>query len=274
MNEKQGIQEPESRIQNEKQMGFSAGFWGPRSSFIVHRSSFILISACAFALYAWTAAPTLTWGGGDSAKLALWVHRGEIGHAAESHPLYVLLGRAFAALPLGGDLAHRLNLFSALCAALAVGAMFLLCGEAGKSVFGAACASVALALSHTFWLHAVLTEVYALHLLLLLSALACLLRWDRTGRHRYLYLSALLFGAGLANHILTAWALPGVAYFVLSGCRGFSPHPGSRCSPPLSHLWERGSRAERGGVRADPRPPTPLLAFTRASASTAGACSG
>jgi len=179
------------------------------------------------------------------------VHRGEIGHAAESHPLYVVLGRAFAALPLGGDLAYRLNLFSALCAALAVGAMFVLCGEVGRSLFGAACASVALALSHTFWLHAVLTEVYALHLLLLLSALTCLLRWDRTGRDRALYLSAFLFGAGVANHILIAWAVPGVGYFIWS--RGkVAPHPPpSQAAKPLfpPPSPTRGGREGAGGGR-------------------------
>ena len=197
----------------------------------------LLISACAFALYAWTAAPTLAWGGGDSAKLAIWVHRGEIGYAAESHPLYVTLGRLFASLPLEGDLAYRLNLFSGFGAALAVGAMTLLCGEVTGSPFAAACAAGALALSHTFWMHATLTEVYALHLFLLLSALACLLRWGRTGRDRDLCLSAFFVGAGVANHILTVWALPGVVYFIGSRRKGQGTRVPFRLSPFPFPLW-------------------------------------
>ena len=205
----------------------------------------LLLSACAFALYAWTAAPTLAWGGGDSAKLAIWVHRGEIGYAAESHPLYVTLGRLFAALPLGGDLACRLNLFSGFGAALAVGATVLLCGEVTGSAFAAACAAGALALSHTFWMHATLTEVYALHLFLLLSALTGLLRWGRTGRDRDLCLSAFFLGAGVANHILTVWALPGVAYFVWS--RPHPPPPRFARRPLPLPLGEGGGR---GRVRS------------------------
>ncbi|MSS71988.1 MAG: DUF2723 domain-containing protein [Candidatus Latescibacteria bacterium] len=215
----------------------------------------LLTFVCALILYVWTAAPTIAWGGGDSAKLALWVHRGEIGYAAESHPLYVTLGRLFASLPLGGDLAYRLNLFSAVCAALAVCAMCVLCGELTGSAFAAACAAAAFALSHTFWLHAVLTEVYALHLLLLLSALACLLRWDRTGKNRDLYLSAGLLGAGVANHILTVWALPGVVYLIWSRGR-VAPHPppfqGAKpLSPPPSPTrgGREGAGGGRGGVR-------------------------
>jgi hypothetical protein len=188
----------------------------PPGPFTLPASRFtcLLLSASALALYAWTAAPTLSWGGGDSAKLSIWVHREEIGYAAESHPLYVLLGRLFSALPLGGDLAYRLNRFSGFCAALAVGVLFRLCRGLTGSDLAAAGASAAFAVSHTFWLHAVLAEVYALHLLLLLGLLACLLLWDRSGKDRHLCLAAGCFGAGVANHILTAWALPGVVWWV------------------------------------------------------------
>ena len=176
----------------------------------------LLVAACALALYAWTAAPTITWGGGDSAKLAVWVHGVQMGHSSESHPLYVALGWIFASLPLGGDLPYRLNLFSGFCGALAVYAMFVLCRHLTGSSFAAACASSALALSHTFWLHSVITEVYALHLLLLLSSLASAIRWSLGGADRHLRLGALFFGAGVANHLLTVWALPGLACLVLS----------------------------------------------------------
>ena len=207
------------------------------------------ISACAFLLYYWTAAPTLTWGGGDSAKLAIWVFQGEVGYAPESHPLYVILGRIFAWLPLGGDLAYRLNLFSAFCSGLAVYAMFLITRRMAGTDFPAACASSALALSHTFWLHAVITEVYALHILFLLVTLGSFLRWAGSGESLYLYLASGLFGAGVSNHILMTWAVPGIIYLLISHRRELRTRLviGSLAScclglSPLIFAWIQGAQ--------------------------------
>src|SRR5262245_21083367 len=78
------------------------------------------VALAAFSLYAHTAAPTITWlnGGADSAELVTASYTLGIAHPP-GYPLYVLLGKAWSLLPLAGDVAHRYNLFSAFCGALA-----------------------------------------------------------------------------------------------------------------------------------------------------------
>jgi hypothetical protein len=115
----------------------------------------------ALGVYGYTLAPGVIWG--DSASLAVQVHEQEFFFGtAGDHPLFVFLGLAFARLP--GELARNLNLLSAVCAALAVAVVFLVGQALGSSVLSGAVAAAALAFSHAFWLHAVITEVYTLSL--------------------------------------------------------------------------------------------------------------
>ncbi|GEM_PF-395803 len=93
------IQNPKSKIQNP-----------------------IAVALIAFTVYLFTLAPTITWqhGGADSGELAAAVATLGIPHPP-GYPTYVLLGYLWTALPLGGDLAYRLNLLSAVGAAIASG---------------------------------------------------------------------------------------------------------------------------------------------------------
>ena len=81
----------------------------------------LVLSAAAFGLYLFTAAPDL--GLVDSAELALTCATGGVPHPP-GVPLYRLLGGLFANLPVSTP-ARALNLMSAFFAALAVGATFL-----------------------------------------------------------------------------------------------------------------------------------------------------
>ena len=82
----------------------------------------LAVTELALGAYLPTLAPTITWrnDGSDSGDLAAAVATLGIAHPP-GYPTYVLFGRAWAALPLGGDLAYRLNLLSAVCAALGAG---------------------------------------------------------------------------------------------------------------------------------------------------------
>ena len=65
-------------------------------------------------LYIRTLAPSLLFG--DSAEFQTIAHTLGIGHPT-GYPVYVLLARLFTLLPIG-EVAYRVNLFSAFCAAL------------------------------------------------------------------------------------------------------------------------------------------------------------
>src|SRR5262249_4886021 len=139
------------------------------------------------------------------------------------YPLYVLLGKAWSLLPLGGDVAHRYNLFSALCGALAAALVALitlhLCrrirtppGDPATtgwpdpaSLLAAVVAALGLAAAPAYWAQATVAEVYTLHALLLTVALGLLLAWSTrqapSGRVGLLALASLTVGLALGNHL-------------------------------------------------------------------------
>src|SRR5512136_2984111 len=84
----------------------------------------------AAAVYWLSLAPTITWqhDGADSGDLATAVAVGGVPHPS-GYPTYLALAELFRVLPLGGDVAYRLNLMSAVCAAAAAGLLSLAIGQ-------------------------------------------------------------------------------------------------------------------------------------------------
>ena len=165
----------------------------------------VAVGLLSFLAYWATLAPGLTWAhdGADGGDLAAAVAVGGIPHPP-GYPTYLLLGRLFAALPVG-DVAFRLNLMSAACAAMAVGLVFVIvvlivvciCGEDSLLVLGAAAAAaLVFAFSPVFWSQAVITEVYALNALFVALVLLLALR-PRTSP----VLISFVLGLGLGNHL-------------------------------------------------------------------------
>ncbi len=173
-----------------------------------HRAGSILLLAGA-ALYGLTLAPTVLWG--DDAMFQRALATG----ALTNHPLWGLLARLFAQLPVG-DLAFRANLASAVYAVGAVGFLFLATLALTDSLRAAVAAGAVLAVSHTFWLEAVRAEVYTLHMLLFLGGLWAFFRWRRARCIRWLILGLLFWGVGTVNHLLLTVAWPGGLWLVLS----------------------------------------------------------
>jgi hypothetical protein len=188
------------------------------------------------ALYIRTAAPSVL--SGDSAEFQLAAPLLGVPHPT-TYPLYVLLGKlATLAIPFG-DLAWRVTIVSAVCAALAVALCFLLGREVVGSAPAALVAALALGLAPGLWNAATLAEVYAL-LMALLATLAYLLvrddgRWttdagrqtlDETRHpvtsssitHRWwrLRLAAFVAGLGFAHHgLFVIVGLPLLAGYLL-----------------------------------------------------------
>jgi hypothetical protein len=168
----------------------------------------ILAVAAGTALYALTCAPTVLWG--DSVVFQARVREldwfGTLGLAL-AHPVYIALARVMAFLPLG-DFAHRVNLFSGLCAALSLGVSMDLLLSLTRDRLSALCGTLLLAVSHTFWTHAVIAEVYSLYGLGLLTELWLLERFFRFKRPGWLVLALLVNGLNTANHLLAVLNLP------------------------------------------------------------------
>jgi hypothetical protein len=117
------------------------------------------------AVYFYTAAPSVTLV--DSGEFVLACSKLGIGHAP-GVPTYVLLGHLFSLLPISADLARRTNLFSSFCCALAAGFAYLLTRELLRDLDPrlALAGALAYGFSSALWSWAVVTEVYALNILL------------------------------------------------------------------------------------------------------------
>ncbi len=161
--------------------------------------------AAALALFASRAAPGVTFE--DSGELATATVVWGVPHPP-GYPLQMLVGRLWweGASFFTNDPARALNLFSAVCAAGAVGWLASFTARLGAR-FGAAFATGALlALSTTFAAQAVVTEVYALTALVLV-----LLLREATTAQRPLTRSAFLFGLALCAHPVGLFTAPLVA---------------------------------------------------------------
>jgi len=149
----------------------------PRRRSLLHVLGIALLAfGLSLLLYFVTLAPTV--GAGSAANLQFDAHRMEVGGGAANHPLSVALGHLATRMPiLIGDEAYRVNLASALIAALALTIVFLctlsildvsqLGGTAWGRVLFAGVGTASLALSHGFWSRAVVADPTPLNVLLL-----------------------------------------------------------------------------------------------------------
>ncbi len=195
-----------------------------------------LVAAGLLPLYLRTLAPGLSWANNSADGGDLITAAATLGVAHPTgYPTYLLLAR-LAQTVLGGPLAWRTHVLSALCAALAAGLVVVLvqqayAGRRGFGLAGGALAGVAFGLSPLLWSQAVITEVYSLHGLLVALLLATLPLGPpapaSAWRHR---LAGLLFGLALGNHVTTALLLP--PWLVLAAWQGGQP----RLAPALNRL--------------------------------------
>jgi Protein of unknown function (DUF2723) len=148
-------------------------------------------------LYIATLHPSVA--GGDSGELTAAALTGGVPHPP-GYPLFALLARFFAALPLGHSPAWRVNLVSALSMAAAGG---LACAVVQSWTRNAAAGLLAAALFGTnpmVWSHATGAEVFGLNAMFVALAFYLWSRIERTLSRRDVL--ALLFASGLAmcNH--------------------------------------------------------------------------
>ncbi len=172
----------------------------------------LLLFIASFVLFIRTLAPSLLYG--DSAEFQTIAYTLGVGHPT-GYPIYVLLAKLFTFVPVG-DVAYRVNLFSAFCAALTVALVFLIIRKLGAMYAAAVYGSLALALTPLFWKHASIAEIYAPAAAYLAFILFAVFQWKETANPRWIFLAGLFGGLSLGIH--TTVALSGIAillYLVL-----------------------------------------------------------
>ncbi len=154
----------------------------------------------AFLSYALLCAPGLFWL--DSGELAASAIRLGSAHPT-GFPLYMLMAKLAAFVPIG-ELAFRVNLLSALCAAFAVAGvarLILALGQADwATILGAFAGAATLAVSLLFARQATVTEVYAPTAAFIVLTLLIFERVARGGTAAAGLSLAWVAGMGLAMH--------------------------------------------------------------------------
>jgi hypothetical protein len=167
-------------------------------------------------LYVGTLAPTVLYLKGprllDAVMLQMQVSVLGITHPT-GYPTYLMLTHLFTYLPFG-DPAYRVNLASAVYAALAVVAVYAAGLLLSRRVVAAAAGALAFGLGAALWSQAVIAEVYTLNAMLVSFTIVALLLWREYRQDRYLLLSAFLVGLCLTNHLTSGLLLPAGLLFV------------------------------------------------------------
>ncbi|MBX6331333.1 MAG: DUF2723 domain-containing protein [Gemmatimonadaceae bacterium] len=186
----------------------------------------VIAAALVFALYLVTLAPsTAMW---DTSEYIAAAYVVGLPHPP-GNPLFVLIGRVFAILPLGGlSVAVKINILAALTSAIAAGMWFLVAervlvswlNERWVRIAGGALATIIGATAFTVWNQSVVNEkVYTVSLMGLAIISWLTVRWcddpEGPAADRTLVLIAYLLGLGNANHMMGLLAGPAVLVAVL-----------------------------------------------------------
>jgi len=178
-----------------------------KAKYVIAAVVFVL----CFLIYLLTLCPTVFWG--DSAELVTVAATLGIAHPT-GYPLYTLLGKLSTFLPFG-SIAFRVNMMSAFFASLTAVFVFFISLKITKSRAASVAAAFVLAFSRVLWSQSVFAEVYTMLCFFVSLLLLVLLRWEETGKLKYLYLLAFFFGLSFTHHILTVILIPSFAYYIL-----------------------------------------------------------
>ncbi|MGD8623474.1 MAG: DUF2723 domain-containing protein [Anaerolineae bacterium] len=176
------------------------------------------------AVYNATLTPSLSYKSPDGNELATICYTLGLAHST-GYPLYTWLGNLFTYLPVG-DVAHRVNLMSAVLGAGGISLLYLILRTLTRrcvpvashlaSIFGA----LLFAFSLTFWSQTGIAEVYAANLCMVALILLLLLRWARARQaeearaYLWFWVFALVYGLSLGTHLSNLGFAPAFALFV------------------------------------------------------------
>jgi len=163
--------------------------------------------------------------GGDSGELIASAVTGGVAHPP-GYPLFLLLARAAAAIPLG-SVAARVNALSAVCDATAAGLLTFAVARLSRSAGAGVLAGGLFAFSTRVWTYATVAEVFALNNLLLAALVTTLAVAGPCPSTRHVGIGSALLGLGIANHHTSIFvSVPIVAWLLYTAWRaGRRPLP-------------------------------------------------
>jgi hypothetical protein len=196
----------------------------------------------AMLVYNATLTPSLSYNSLDGNELATVPSQLGLAHST-GYPFYTWAGKVFSYLPVG-DVAHRMNLMSALGAAGASALLFPVIVMVARGsvplrrrlreeqrnlvIYGAAAVTaLAFAFSTTLWSQAVIAEVYAPNAFMVALSVCLLIAWARREERRpdarkadggslgLFGAFALVYGLSLGTHLSNLALAPAFVLFIL-----------------------------------------------------------
>ncbi len=182
-------------------------------------------------VYILTLAPTVLLADAGEFQFVPWLPG--IAHPT-GYPLYVLLGWLFSHLVPLGEVAWRLNLFSAISGAVTIAIVYLISQALTTRIFSdcppfahrltAAGAALTFAFSPTFWSQVIIAEVYGLHALFVALVLWACLRLPEPEAvtvsgapglsFKVAWGLSLIFGLSLTHHRTMVLMIPAILLYL------------------------------------------------------------
>ncbi|MBD3382987.1 MAG: DUF2723 domain-containing protein [candidate division Zixibacteria bacterium] len=195
-----------------------------------HYGSALFVLLVSLVAYVRTVQPTVPYW--DCGEFIACAHTLSVPHPPGT-PLFMMLGRIFDLLPLGGELAYRVNLLSSVSSAFAVMFAYLITAWIISRWFrkvdstykrvtvytGGIIGALFVAFSKTFWTNAVEAEVYGTSMLIMAVSIYLILKWsdhntDRQGE-KYLLLFSFLSTLALGVHMTSFLVVPIAFLYIL-----------------------------------------------------------
>lgn len=189
-------------VSNNASHGVQRSAWKPT----------LIVFGVSLIVYCWTMGPTITYGGdcGDFISASYTLRNCH----PTGYPLYLVIGRLVAAVPVG-EIAARYNFLSALSAAIAVALVAAIVFRLTANALASALAGLSFAFFYPFWSQAVITEVYTMAaasdaLLILLMIVAT----EKKRDWRWTYGFLLAGGFAFTHHLSVLFVFPPGALFI------------------------------------------------------------
>ncbi|MBU1262830.1 DUF2723 domain-containing protein [bacterium] len=147
------------------------------------------------------------------------------------YPLYCLVGKLWTSLIPFGNIAYRMNIFSAVAASFAVMFVYLITlklisfqfaiRNSQFAIISSFIASMVFAFSRIFWQQATFAEKYTLNAFFLSLLIFILLKWQESQKskvksQKYLYLFTFVTGLSFAHHLQTIFIVPSAIFLILT----------------------------------------------------------
>ena len=151
--------------------------------------------------------------GGDTTWYALKILKMEV-FVPTGYPTFSLLGKIITYLPVG-DIAYRLNLFSAIFGALTVLFLFLTINILVKNNLISFFSSLSFAFISPFWFVANRLEFDTLNTFFIILVIYSAVRYQQTLSRKFLYFFFFSLGLSLTNHPIAFFTVPAFLLYVI-----------------------------------------------------------